>query len=58
MTVGTGGMGECREYTRAEELCVACVLFGNLTLHLVLVCIVTYVIVMISLLTVTFLPNA
>lgn len=46
------------ECTGVKELRVAHVpIFGNLTLYLGSVCTVTYVIVMISLLTVTFLSN-
>lgn len=55
------GMDGCgQECVNAQVLrsCVAHVLiFGNLTLYLGSVCTVTYVIVMISLLTVTFLSN-
>lgn len=49
------GVGRVCECTGVNEVCVAHVLiFGNLTLYLGSV---TYVIVMISLLTVTFLSN-
>lgn len=53
---GTDGCGQ--ECTGVSEPRVAHVpVFGNLTLYLGSVCTVTYVIVMISLLTVTFLSN-
>lgn len=45
-----GGVGEWCECTCDKGLGVAHMLFGNLTLHLGLVCTITYVIVMISLL--------
>lgn len=55
---GTDGYGQECVSAQVLRCCVAHdLIFGNLTLYLGSVCTVTYVIVMISLLTVTFLSN-